>query len=70
MLDNMAENPMMVEEPMTSSPPPPPSLLYDLLLALPYLTCLLLGVPANLCALAYFLRKKKRDIPNYLYIFR
>ena len=53
---------------MTRPSPPAPSFTADFLLSLPYLLCLLVGFPANLCALIYFLHKKKHDLPNYLYI--
>ena len=39
----------------------------DILLSIPYVICLLVGVPSNFSALIYFLRKK-RDLPTYLYI--
>ena len=54
---------------MAANHPASPDPAADFLLSLPYLLCLVVGAPANLCAVIYFVRKKKRDLPNYLYIF-
>ena len=42
--------------------------IWDKTLGTSFIVCTLIGVPANVMALGYFLSKKKRDLPNKLYI--